>query len=91
MRGGAENTTNTNNNDNNNDSSNSSSNENNRPYQRYYHLFIQGELEALCAQIRKFNPIVFHLFIYLLLANVTLIESYYDADNWCVVLKKIAK
>lgn len=42
-------------------------------YQRYYHLFEEGELERLCEQV----------------ASVKLVESYYDTDNWAVILEKV--
>lgn len=40
-------------------------------YNRYYHLFVKGELEQLCAAVD----------------TVELAESYYDTDNWVVVLR----
>ncbi|XP_075054923.1 tRNA (carboxymethyluridine(34)-5-O)-methyltransferase ALKBH8 [Mixophyes fleayi] len=42
-------------------------------YHRYYHVFCEGELEALC---RK-------------LSDVTVQHSYHDQGNWCVVLQKV--
>lgn len=44
-----------------------------RTYQRYYHVFKKGELSEL-----------FHLSG----QSVTIIEDYYDHDNWCVVVVK---
>ena len=41
-------------------------------YQRYYHLFIEGELEKLCTEIPACK----------------IIRSGFDRDNWFVVLKK---
>lgn len=43
-------------------------------YHRYYHLFQQGELEQLCAQI----------------PGVRVQSSYHDQGNWCLILEKIA-
>lgn len=41
-------------------------------FHRYYHVFQQGELEQLCAQV----------------AGVTVQSSYHDQGNWCVTLEK---
>ena len=41
-------------------------------FHRYYHVFAQGELEALCSE----------------LTNVDVTQSYYDQGNWCVELTK---
>ncbi|KAK7500596.1 hypothetical protein BaRGS_00008171 [Batillaria attramentaria] len=41
-------------------------------FHRYYHVFRQGELEALCAEV----------------ADCSIKSSYYDQGNWCVVLQK---
>jgi tRNA (uracil-5-)-methyltransferase TRM9 len=41
-------------------------------YQRYYHLFAKNELEAVCADVE----------------TVELVNSYYDTDNWVVVLRR---
>lgn len=41
-------------------------------FHRYYHVFRQGELEALCKRV----------------PNCAVIKSYYDQGNWCVVLEK---
>lgn len=43
-------------------------------YHRYYHVFVQGELEKLLSNI----------------VNVKILESYYDQGNWCVVIEKIS-
>lgn len=43
-------------------------------YHRYYHLFQQGELEQLCAQI----------------SGVRVQSSYHDQGNWCLILEKTA-
>lgn len=43
-------------------------------YHRYYHLFQQGELEQLCAQI----------------TGVKVQSRYHDQGNWCVILEKTA-
>lgn len=41
-------------------------------FQRYYHLFAPGELEGLVERV----------------PGVSLVESFYDRDNWCAVLQK---
>jgi alkylated DNA repair protein alkB homolog 8 len=40
---------------------------------RYYHVFEDGELEAICGEIK----------------NVEIVRSFYDQGNHCVVIKKI--
>ncbi|KAM6157700.1 tRNA (carboxymethyluridine(34)-5-O)-methyltransferase ALKBH8 [Rhynchocyon petersi] len=40
---------------------------------RYYHMFCEGELETACQT----------------LSNVSVLKSYYDQGNWCVVLQKL--
>ncbi|XP_058145394.1 tRNA (carboxymethyluridine(34)-5-O)-methyltransferase ALKBH8 isoform X2 [Dasypus novemcinctus] len=42
-------------------------------FHRYYHVFCEGELEAAC----------------LTLSNVSILQSYYDQGNWCVILQKV--
>ncbi|XP_040832817.1 alkylated DNA repair protein alkB homolog 8 [Ochotona curzoniae] len=42
-------------------------------FHRYYHVFCEGELEATCRTLR----------------NVSILQSYYDQGNWCVILKKL--
>ncbi|XP_048651738.1 alkylated DNA repair protein alkB homolog 8 isoform X1 [Marmota marmota marmota] len=42
-------------------------------FHRYYHVFCDGELEAACQT----------------LSNVSILQSYYDQGNWCVILQKI--
>lgn len=42
-------------------------------YQRYYHVFIDGELQALVESI----------------GGCTVIESGFDADNWWIRLQKL--
>lgn len=44
-------------------------------FHRYYHVFQQGELEQLCAQV----------------AGVKVQSSYHDQGNWCVILEKNLK
>ena len=44
-------------------------------HDRYYHLFVEGELEDL---MKAAGP-------------VTIEKSYYDCDNWCVIAKKCAE
>ncbi|XP_063300987.1 alkylated DNA repair protein alkB homolog 8 isoform X1 [Pelobates fuscus] len=41
-------------------------------YHRYYHVFHDGELEGLCRKLE----------------NITILQSYYDQGNWCVILEK---
>ena len=41
-------------------------------YYRYYHVFREGELVQLCDS----------------LAGVCVIDSWYDHENWCVLLEK---
>lgn len=42
-------------------------------FHRYYHVFCAGELEAACQT----------------LSNVSVLQSYYDQGNWCVILQKV--
>ncbi|KAM9319811.1 tRNA (carboxymethyluridine(34)-5-O)-methyltransferase ALKBH8 [Gastrophryne carolinensis] len=42
-------------------------------HHRFYHVFREGELEALC---RKLD-------------DVTVLQTYYDQGNWCVILEKL--
>ncbi|XP_060065230.1 alkylated DNA repair protein alkB homolog 8-like [Ylistrum balloti] len=42
-------------------------------FHRYYHVFRQGELEALCQRLE----------------NCQVRESYYDQGNWAVILQKL--
>lgn len=44
-----------------------------RTYQRYYHVFKKGELNELLVQSG---------------VPVTVIEDYYDHENWCVIATK---
>ncbi|XP_042494599.1 LOW QUALITY PROTEIN: tRNA (carboxymethyluridine(34)-5-O)-methyltransferase [Macadamia integrifolia] len=41
-------------------------------YNRYYHVFIEGELERLVSGID----------------NTVIVDQFYDKSNWCIVLKK---
>lgn len=43
-------------------------------YKRYYHLFVDGELQKLTKE----------------LTSATIIDSFYNRDNWCIVLQKAA-
>jgi alkylated DNA repair protein alkB family protein 8 len=43
-------------------------------YQRYYHLFEEGELPRLVGQVE----------------GVVLRDAFYDASNWCVVFERVA-
>lgn len=47
--------------------------------QRYYHLFRQEELENLCLEAAKVGG-----------TTCSITESYYDKENWCVVLQRSA-
>ncbi|XP_057551219.1 alkylated DNA repair protein alkB homolog 8 isoform X2 [Hippopotamus amphibius kiboko] len=42
-------------------------------FHRYYHVFCEGELEAACQT----------------LSDVSILQSYYDQGNWCVILQKV--
>ncbi|XP_070283033.1 tRNA (carboxymethyluridine(34)-5-O)-methyltransferase ALKBH8 isoform X1 [Myotis yumanensis] len=42
-------------------------------FHRYYHVFCEGELEAACQTLN----------------NVSILQSYYDQGNWCVILQKV--
>nr|DBA32521.1 TPA: hypothetical protein GDO54_000305 [Pyxicephalus adspersus] len=42
-------------------------------YHRYYHVFREGELEALCRKLQ----------------DVTVQHTYHDQGNWCVILEKL--
>ena len=42
-------------------------------FHRFYHVFRQGELEAMCKRV----------------AGCVVTKSYYDQGNWCVVLEKL--
>ncbi|XP_021526484.2 alkylated DNA repair protein alkB homolog 8 [Aotus nancymaae] len=41
-------------------------------FHRYYHVFREGELEAACRTV----------------SDVSILQSYYDQGNWCVILQK---
>ncbi|XP_070553831.1 tRNA (carboxymethyluridine(34)-5-O)-methyltransferase alkbh8-like [Ptychodera flava] len=41
-------------------------------YHRFYHVFKEGELEALCEECQ----------------DVKIVKSYYDRGNWCVIIEK---
>ena len=43
-----------------------------KDYKRYYHFFEQNELEQLCIQA----------------GNCTIEKSYFDKENWAVILRK---
>ncbi|XP_078513159.1 tRNA (carboxymethyluridine(34)-5-O)-methyltransferase ALKBH8 isoform X2 [Lissotriton helveticus] len=42
-------------------------------FHRYYHVFFEGELEAVCQK----------------LDNIRIHQSYHDQGNWCVILEKL--
>jgi alkylated DNA repair protein alkB family protein 8 len=54
---------------------NESKTEINKTYLRFYHVFECQELENLFKGIE----------------NVSIIESYYEQGNWCVIFEKISK
>jgi hypothetical protein len=41
-------------------------------YKRYYHVFVEGELENLVQEVQ----------------GVTLVKSYFDHANWAVIIQK---
>ena len=41
-------------------------------YHRFYHVFVEGELEELCNSIK----------------DVKVVKSYHDRGNWCVIIQK---
>ena len=43
-----------------------------KTYYRYYHVFCDGELTRLCDSVN----------------NVIIIDSWYDHENWCILLEK---
>ena len=43
-------------------------------FERYYHLFRQGELEGLAAEV----------------PGASVVEAFYDKSNWCIVLRRDA-
>lgn len=42
-------------------------------FHRYYHVFHDGELEAACRALH----------------SISVLQSYYDQGNWCVILQKV--
>ena len=52
-------------------------------YQRYYHLFKDGELEGMCREIDEEGKAAGKGGI-----RCTVEKSYFDKENWCVVLSK---
>lgn len=46
---------------------------------RYYHLFRKGELESLCLQDSRIS------------SQCDVEESYFDKENWCIVLRRCEK
>lgn len=49
-------------------------------YKRYYHVFAKGELEDLVALSAKVSGV-----------ELEVENSYYDHENWCVVVKRISE
>lgn len=50
-------------------------------YQRYYHLFKDGELEGMCREIDEEGKAAGGI-------RCTIEKSYFDKENWCVILSK---
>jgi len=42
-------------------------------YHRFYHVFVEGELEKLCCDV----------------GGNTIVKSYHDKGNWCIILRKL--
>ncbi|KAM0927129.1 hypothetical protein ACQ4PT_003223 [Festuca glaucescens] len=42
-------------------------------YNRYYHIFVKGELQRLVAGMK----------------NAAIVDQFYDKSNWCIVLEKL--
>jgi alkylated DNA repair protein alkB family protein 8 len=42
-------------------------------FRRYYHLFDEGELDALVRQM----------------SGAAIVNSFYDKSNWCVIFQKV--
>ncbi|KAK1619872.1 hypothetical protein QYE76_025389 [Lolium multiflorum] len=42
-------------------------------YNRYYHIFVEGELQRLVADMK----------------NAAIVDQFYDKSNWCIVLEKL--
>lgn len=42
-------------------------------FHRFYHVFVEGELEALCLKIK----------------GTSIVKKYNDKGNWCIVLRKL--
>lgn len=53
---------------------NTTDNSETKVLQRYYHLFKEGELEGIISNI----------------PNLKLLESYWDVDNWYILVEKIS-
>lgn len=48
-------------------------------FQRYYHVFVKGELEDLVQRAAVDG------------CGFDIVENYYDRSNWCVILEKVRK
>lgn len=46
-----------------------------KTFLRYYHVFDENELFALCSQFD----------------NIVIEDSYYDQGNWCIIFRKTAR
>lgn len=53
---------------------NSNNSDSPKTYLRYYHVFEENELEQLCSSF----------------SNISIVKSYYDQGNWCVIIEKTA-
>ncbi|CAD6249479.1 unnamed protein product [Miscanthus lutarioriparius] len=66
-------------------------------YNRYYHVFVEGELQRwsiltqqLYIHMKKLTS--FPFCFYLLVSgikNATIVDQFYDKSNWCIVLEKL--
>ena len=58
------------------DSSGTKHKQNSTPFLRYYHVFVEGELEKLIEESQH-NKLV------------RILNSYYDKGNWCLIFEKL--
>lgn len=59
----------------NNDTTAATNDKSAKTFLRYYHVFDENELFALCSQFD----------------NIDIEDSYYDQGNWCIIMRKTAK
>ena len=62
-------------NNNNNNKNTNNAPEDNKVFSRYYHMFKEGELDALIKEI----------------PNLNIIKSVWDHENWYVIIEKVGK